>query len=237
MLEETTLLDYLDEEVVDKRGVLVGTLACYWTAPDGQPAFYGVKLEGHTVIRVVPVRFSQPDGRHCCIRLGYDLSDVEAAPRWDCSQDLNLSLQNKVNAHFGLGKASTTQELKYHAPETISAHARADNPESTTARSRYLIQILLPLYDRQHHPWPREEFRRIQSELTANFGGVTAYARALPQAAWTEESEPANRDERLIFEVTASEVDDRWWNGYRQGLESRFKQEALVIRAQPIRLL
>ncbi|MEO6186479.1 MAG: hypothetical protein ABIP38_11340 [Steroidobacteraceae bacterium] len=39
----------------------------------------------------------------------------------------------------------------------------------------YLIQILLPLYDNAGRRIPESTFRQAGKELTARFGGLTAY--------------------------------------------------------------
>ena len=40
-----------------------------------------------------------------------------------------------------------------------------------------------------------------------------------------------NRDEIVIFEVMADQLDRQWWRQYRTELEQRFSQAELVIRA------
>jgi hypothetical protein len=39
----------------------------------------------------------------------------------------------------------------------------------------YLIQILLPLSDNGGAPFPGADFKRVRSELTDQFGGMTAF--------------------------------------------------------------
>ena len=55
----------------------------------------------------------------------------------------------------------------------------------------HLIQILLPLYDNQGNELPQMEFRRVSSELSHRFGGLTAFTRAPAEGVWRE-SEAAN---------------------------------------------
>ncbi len=45
------------------------------------------------------------------------------------------------------------------------------------------------------------------------------------------------RDEIIIFEVMAEEVDKPWWKRYRAQLEKQFDQDQIVVRASKIRLL
>jgi hypothetical protein len=37
----------------------------------------------------------------------------------------------------------------------------------------------------------------------------------------------------VIVEVMADELDRAWWAGYRRVLESRFRQDEILIRATP----
>ena len=96
----------------------------------------------------------------------------------------------------------------------------------------HLIQLLLPLYDNHKNAFPADAFTRVRAELTDTFGGVTAHLRAPAQGIWKESDDaPATRDDVVIFEVMADELDAAWWRVYRQELERRFRQDTIVIRA------
>jgi hypothetical protein len=101
----------------------------------------------------------------------------------------------------------------------------------------YLIHILLPLNDNEGRPHGRELFRAVAGELTERFGGLTAHTRAPAEGLWNEGPEGTSKDEIVIYEVMAERLDEGWWREYRRGLESRFRQEQLVVRAQEVRLL
>ncbi len=76
----------------------------------------------------------------------------------------------------------------------------------------------------------------MRSELTGQFGGMTAFTRGPAEGLW-EENGKTTRDDIVVFEVMASDLDERWWNGYRRTLEARFGQESIIVRAQEILLL
>lgn len=102
----------------------------------------------------------------------------------------------------------------------------------------HLIQILLPLYDNQGNELPQVEFRRVSSELSHRFGGLTAFTRAPAEGVWKEhEAAHPTHDEIVVFEVMVDELDRAWWATYRKDLERRFKQDEVVIRAQAIEQL
>ena len=102
---------------------------------------------------------------------------------------------------------------------------------------RHLVQILLPLYDNRGVEQDKSLFARTRTELTERFGGMTAHMRAPARGLWkTEEGEVA-RDDIAIFEVLAESLDREWWRQYRSQLESRFAQDAILIRAIRIETL
>ncbi len=95
----------------------------------------------------------------------------------------------------------------------------------------HLIQILLPLYDNEGRRFGAGEFDRVRDELAERFGGVTAFRRSPAEGLWKDEGGEPVRDEVAIFEVMAETLDRKWWADYRAGLERRFRQEKMVIRA------
>lgn len=101
----------------------------------------------------------------------------------------------------------------------------------------HLVQILLPIHDNAREPFPREEYSRVRKELTERFGGLTVYTRAPAEGLWKLNGNETTRDDILIFEVMASDLDASWWRKYRHELEERFRQDVIVIRAQQTRLL
>jgi hypothetical protein len=101
----------------------------------------------------------------------------------------------------------------------------------------HLVQVLLPLYDNDGVALAQDSFQAVRQELTGRFGGLTAYTRAPAEGWWKQEGDPTSRDEIVILEVMVPEIEEVWWCNYRCALESRFRQESILIRAQPVQLL
>lgn len=95
----------------------------------------------------------------------------------------------------------------------------------------HLIQILLPLRDDQGQPFPRHWYDALRGDLTERFGGATAYLQAPAEGLWKDDKGDVDRDEVVILEVMADAVDRAWWQACREGLERRFRQDEVVIRA------
>ena len=79
----------------------------------------------------------------------------------------------------------------------------------------------------------RSYFSRVREDLTSRFGGVTAFVRSPAVGLWKENSDDINREEIVMFEVLADQLDKEWWASYRKELEDKFRQEELLIWAFP----
>ena len=101
----------------------------------------------------------------------------------------------------------------------------------------HLVQILLPLYDNEGNRFPGEDYRFVRDELAEAFGGVTVYSRAPAQGLWKEDSSRLQHDDVILFEVMVDQLERHWWANYRETLESRFRQELIVVRAQEMETL
>jgi hypothetical protein len=100
--------------------------------------------------------------------------------------------------------------------------------------SMQLIQILLPLYNKEQKVFPTEIFSDIRQELTEKFGGITTYSRTPATGLWKENEEKTVKDEIIIYEVMTEQVEPDWWRQYKQALEKIFQQDEIIIRAWPI---
>ena len=102
---------------------------------------------------------------------------------------------------------------------------------------QHLVQLLLPLYDNDGNGFPRAQFEQVARELTARFGGLTAYTRAPAEGRWRDGGDGTTRDEIIVYEVMTYPLDPGWWRDYREDLERRFSQDRIVIRAQSVTML
>ena len=98
------------------------------------------------------------------------------------------------------------------------------------------MQILLPLYQARGRRQPRARFELTRRELTAKFGGLTSYARAPAKGFWKKRA-GTERDDIVVLEVMTARLEARWWRRYRRTLETRFKQEEIVVRSLTFRRL
>jgi hypothetical protein len=99
---------------------------------------------------------------------------------------------------------------------------------------RHLVEILLPLYDRDRKEHDTALFARTRTELTERFGGMTAHMRAPARGLWKSRDGDVERDDIVIFEVVTGPLDREWWQQYRAALERRFAQDVILIRAMRI---
>ena len=100
----------------------------------------------------------------------------------------------------------------------------------------YLIQLLLPLRDNEGQPYERMLFKDINASLVEKFGGVTAFSRSPAKGIWIADDH-AERDDVIVIEVMAANLDRAWWRSFRQRLETTMKQAEIIVRAQSINRL
>lgn len=100
----------------------------------------------------------------------------------------------------------------------------------------HLVQILLPLFDKDGAALPGALYDSVRAELVDRFGGLTAYTRAPAKGLWAEGGE-VQRDDIVVYEVMADALDPAWWARYRATLEQRFAQDELMIRSLATRRL
>ena len=98
----------------------------------------------------------------------------------------------------------------------------------------HLIQLLLPLHDNNGRGFSASYFNEVRKDLTERFGGVTAFVRSPAVGLWKESPEEINRDEVVMFEVLADQLDRDWWSLYRKQLQNRFRQDEVLIWASNI---
>lgn len=100
----------------------------------------------------------------------------------------------------------------------------------------HLVQILLPTADNAGRRFPEEKFEALRQELTERFGGATVFSQSPAEGFW-HDGEGTAKDMIVIFEVMTGRLDEGWWRERRKSLEREFRQEAVVVRVQDIRLL
>jgi hypothetical protein len=100
----------------------------------------------------------------------------------------------------------------------------------------HLVQIILPRYANDGQAIGAHLFRDVRQTLLDRFGGVTAFTRSPAEGLWQDGSR-VERDEVVLYEVMADELERDWWAAYRKELEGRFQQQEVVIRAHPIERL
>jgi hypothetical protein len=96
------------------------------------------------------------------------------------------------------------------------------------------IQILLPLFNENGEEFSNKQFILLKNELTEKFGGITAYTRSPATGFWKDTEDKTVKDDIIIYEVMADELDKTWWQAYRKRLEDLFLQDEIIIRAWEI---
>jgi hypothetical protein len=97
----------------------------------------------------------------------------------------------------------------------------------------HVIEIFLPLKRNDGSDQPRRLFAQVRELLLERFGGLTAFSRAPAEGLWEDADGDVDRDQIVIFEVVADELDRGWWTDFRGRLVQDFQQDEILIRASP----
>ena len=129
--------------------------------------------------------------------------------------------------------------LKQVRDDGGTGKSRPDEPGAgcRVALFVHLIEILLPLTDNAGKPFAADLHSTVRDELAEHFGGVTAFTRSPAEGLWKAGGGEPDRDDIVIMEVMADWLDRGWWRAYRSGLERRFGQDEIVVRAIEVELL
>ena len=116
MRGEVNFEDYLEAEVLDQRGKVIGNLDCYWSdETTNEPLFLGVKNRSATEsVAVVPVSLAEADERQSCVVLSLGENKVSQAPRLECDQDLNRPFEERVYNYYEIEVPSQAHHLHIH---------------------------------------------------------------------------------------------------------------------------
>ena len=95
----------------------------------------------------------------------------------------------------------------------------------------HVVQILLPLSDNAGVPFADAALEAIRQELVNQCGGLTAFTRAPAEGVWAQDGHHT-KDDIVVVEVMADELDLEWWNAFRKRVERELRQERLILRAQ-----
>ena len=96
----------------------------------------------------------------------------------------------------------------------------------------HVVEIFLPLRDNDGRRFPPALYADVREEMVERFGGLTAFTRSPAEGLWEAGEGERSRDEIVIFEVMADEIDRGWWGTFRESLERRFRQDEIVVRAR-----
>ena len=117
--------------------------------------------------------------------------------------------------------------------EALKAVQHAQSHQQPTK----LVQLLLPLYDKDGRPFPEKLYTAVTKKLTQKFGGITMYAQSPASGLWKEAADTLVKDKVMVYEVMTADIDTAFWKTYKETLEKQFQQTALVMRSMEIGLL
>jgi inorganic pyrophosphatase len=100
-----------------------------------------------------------------------------------------------------------------------------------------LIQLFLPLNQKNGKAFPKSYFEEVKQSLTKKFLGLSVYTNEPADGYWENDSNKIVEDRVIIYEVMANEIDLDFWKHYRATLEKQFKQDVIVVRCLHMNLI
>ncbi|HUR27312.1 MAG TPA: hypothetical protein VM509_03945 [Planctomycetota bacterium] len=95
----------------------------------------------------------------------------------------------------------------------------------------HLIQTFLPTRAPDGTHYDARLWTNVRAELVEAFGGVTVFAQSPAEGLWKDPTGEVEADRLIVLEVQDPNFDRAWWSRFRTGLEARFKQEKVLMRA------
>jgi hypothetical protein len=74
-----------------------------------------------------------------------------------------------------------------------------------------------------------------RSELAKRFSGVMTYIGSPADGLWTAPDGHMEQDDVVMVEVVTPTFDRHWWRSYAAKLAGRFRQDAIHVRAVPVK--
>jgi len=103
----------------------------------------------------------------------------------------------------------------------------------TDSLMNYIVQVFIPLEEDGQPGAQKHDLAVVEREMVEKFGGVTAFIHHPAIGIWKDPPGKTVKDKVVIFEVMTATVDRSWWNDYKRMLQSRLRQEEILIRALP----
>jgi hypothetical protein len=102
------LEDFLGEEVIDREGTPVGTLACYWERHKRETLLLGVDIpgkSGHT--HIVPAFGARCNHRKIYVEVAFTREKIIQAPSVTCEADIDGVLEERIWAYYGMPRSAS----------------------------------------------------------------------------------------------------------------------------------
>lgn len=156
----------------------------------------------------------------------------------DSMEELPEETMDQLEAFFA--NYNNQAGKKFKVLERVGAKRAMKMLEATadqTLQPQHQIQIYLPLYDPAGKALPESLYSKIKETLTEKFGGLTMYTRSPAEGLWKEGQENTVKDDILIYEVLAPELDKTFWLPFKEELKKQFKQQEVLISCAAVTIV
>ncbi|MFI5452940.1 inorganic diphosphatase [Pedobacter sp. UC225_61] len=96
------------------------------------------------------------------------------------------------------------------------------------------IELFIPVYSKKGKSFPKKYYSSLHQKLTDKFGGLTMYSRVPVTGFWKENSSATLKEDIIVYEVLASEIDEKFWDKLKKWALKTFNQDEIMIHVSSI---
>ncbi|MFD0941497.1 inorganic diphosphatase [Pedobacter boryungensis] len=96
------------------------------------------------------------------------------------------------------------------------------------------IELFIPVYNKKGKPFPKKYYTNLHQKLTDKFGGLTMYSRVPVIGFWKENTANTVKENIIVYEVLATEIDDKFWSKLKKWILKTFAQEEIIIHISSV---
>jgi inorganic pyrophosphatase len=153
-------------------------------------------------------------------------------------KDLSSAMIEEIETFFATYNSQAGKEFEVIA--RVSAKDASNMITAATIKNGVaikLIQLFLPVVDRDGRPFPKKFFDQVKKKLAEKFDGLSVYTNSVADGYWKNDTNSIEKDQLLVYEVMANKIDLNYWAKLKASLEKQFKQELVVVRCLSMNLI
>lgn len=148
--------------------------------------------------------------------------------------DLPKDILSQIENFFYSYNTQAGKEFKVLARVTPERAWRLVKKGKVEESQKVMIRLFLPIYDKDGMKFPDHYYTTLHKKLSKKFGGLTVYTRSIAKGFWKAKAKVTIKENVLIHEVMAANVDKLFWQKIKSSMMKKFAQRDLLITSSKI---